>query len=181
MTRLSRDDRGQITTAVVVVGIVVVVWLGLVVVKFGQAIDERSHFQTAADAAALAGAQQIRAQIPGLVRISIEGAGTGKFMSAARGLGQEAAMDFAGRAGSDVTNYSYDPISDTVRVSVIGRAESLVVGSPLKATAVARVGLMLDECQIPDTSGDISCGDLRIRMGMSESKILEQFTPRLES
>jgi hypothetical protein len=192
MTRLSRDDRGQITTAVVIVGIVVVVWLGLVVVKFGQAIDEKSHFQTAADAAALAGAQQIRAQIPGRVRLFIEGAGVGAFMPDAPGLGQGAAVDFAGRAGSEVTSYSYDPFSDTVRVSVIGRDDSLVVGSPAKATATAeaRVGLILDRCQIPATAtststsssststsvssgtpppapSDIACGDLRIKMKLS--------------
>jgi hypothetical protein len=211
MTRLSRDDSGQITTAVVMVGIVAVVWLGLAVAKFGQAIDEKSHYQTAADAAALAGAQQIRTQIPGLLRISLEGSGAGSFMPDGCGrLGKDAAIDFAGRAGSEVTDYCYDPSSDTVRVSVIGRADSVVTGSPSKtrAKAEARVGLILGDCQMSGTStptvapsppstpsppapSDILCGDLPIRMtpnpggggeiDMSDSDILSLFTPRLKS
>jgi uncharacterized membrane protein len=195
MTRLSRDDSGQITTAVVIVGIVVVVWLGLAVTKFGQAVDERSHFQTAADAAALAGAQQIRKQIPELLQTSLDRSGIGSFMSNASDnvLGQDAAADFADRAKAEVTDYHYDPRSDTVTVFVRGRADSVVTGSSLKTTATAKagVGLILDGCRppIPPSSPlDISCGDLDIKMGGGDkidttaADILGQFaTPRLKS
>jgi uncharacterized membrane protein len=205
MTRVSRDDSGQITTAVVVVGIVIVVWLGLVVAKFGQAIDEKSHFQTAADAAALAGAQQIVKEIPGLVRTSIGGSGLGHFLSdGCSGQGLEAARGFAVTAGAEVKQYCYDSRNDTVLVAVEGKADSVVTGSPAKttATATAQVGLILGDCQLPVTPGptgtpttpppsDILCGNLPIRMGpgptggdivdMTDSEILGLFNPRLKT
>ena len=151
MTRLSRDDRGQITTALVMVGIVLLVALGLLVTKLGQATDQRSQVQSAADAAALAGAQQIRSQLPGLVLTAIRNQAKDPFAgSPACGMGNAEAADFALRAGASVTTYCYYPDSDTVQVSVESLSVS-VSGDRARADAQARVGMTLGPCDVLPT------------------------------
>lgn len=151
MTRLSRDDRGQITTALVMVGIVLLVALGLLVTKLGQATDARSKVQSAADAAALAGAQQIRKDVPGLVLTAIRDRAKNPFVQPECGMGRAQAMDFAGRAGAEVVTYCYHPETDTVQVSVESLSVS-VSGEKAKAAAEARVGRTLGECDVLPTS-----------------------------
>jgi Flp pilus assembly protein TadG len=149
MTRLRRDDRGQITTALVMVGIVLLVALGLLVTKLGQATDQKSKVQIAADAAALAGAQQIRKEVPELVRAAIRGRVADPFGNMGD-MGHAQAENFAGRAGAAVKTYSYDPDSDTVQVSVESSSAS-VSGEPAKAEAQARVGKTLGRCNVLPT------------------------------
>lgn len=183
MIRLMRDDRGQITTALVLVGTVLVVAFGAYVTKLGQATDQVSHVQTAADAAALAAAQQIRNDVPALLLAAVLGGDTTPFNC---GLGAGAASDFANRSGAQVVQYCYYAESDTVQVSVAGLSDS-VSGSPAKAKAESRVGLGLGPCVVPeaptpasappsppspapttppppppDVSGEVRCGDLRV-------------------
>lgn len=147
MTRLGRDDRGQITTALVMVGIVLLVALGLLVTKLGQATDQKSKVQIAADAAALAGAQQIRKDVPGLVLTAIRDRAMNPFAQNPCGMGREQAMDFAGRAGAEVVTYCYDPDTDTVQVSVESLSVS-VSGEKAMAAAEARVGMTLGACNV---------------------------------
>lgn len=149
MTRLSRDDRGQITTALVMVGIVMLVALGLLVTKLGQAADQKSKVQIAADAAALAGAQQIRMEAPGRILSAIgSGHGGNPFPgNGCIGVGQDAAKDFADRAGAAVTEYCYTPSTDTVQVYVKNRDWDVSVSAaPARAQAEARVGWPLGAC-----------------------------------
>jgi uncharacterized membrane protein len=147
MTRLRQDDRGQITTALVMVGIVLLVALGLLVTKLGQATDQKSKVQTAADAAALAGAQQIRKEVPQLVLTAIHDGAANPFVLNPCGMGEAQARDFAGRAGAAVTEYCYFPGTDTVQVKVESSSLS-VSGSKAMAKAEARVGRTLGDCGV---------------------------------
>jgi len=131
------------------VGIVLLVGLGLWVTKLGQATDQKSKVQIAADAAALAGAQQIRKEVPELVRAAIRGRVADPFGNMC-GMGRTQAADFARRAGAAVTTYCYYPHSDTVQVSVESSSVS-VSGDPAKADAAARVGKTLSRCSVLPT------------------------------
>lgn len=145
MNRLRRDDGGQITTALVIVGTVLVVSLGLLVTKLGQATDQRSQVQSAADAAALAGAQQIRHDAPLQILNAIRAGGGGNFVS---GMGHEKASELANRGGAQLVQYCYSPLDDTVTVAVDSLNNS-ASGSPAKAGAVSQVGLALGDCKVP--------------------------------
>jgi hypothetical protein len=145
MSRLRRDDGGQITTALVIVGTVLVVALGLLVTRLGQATDQKSQVQTAADAAALAGAQQIRHDAPIEILRAIRARERGDFGC---GMGREKASELANRGGASLVQYCYSPGDDTVSVLVDSLANS-ASGSPAKAGAVSRVGLALGFCTVP--------------------------------
>ena len=94
---LKRDDRGQVTTALVIIGTVLVVALGMLATKLGQATDQKSQVQSAADAAALAGAPRIRPDAPGPIVLAIKSGGEADFT---RGLGQPAAAAMANVRGA---------------------------------------------------------------------------------
>jgi hypothetical protein len=148
MTRLRRDERGQITTAVVMVGIVMTAAIGVAVLKLGEATDEKSQVQNAADAAALAGARQIRDEASEMILGFIEG---GRYVRPVCTMGSEAALEYAIRAGATLTGYCYYPELDTVEVDVQSSVPGGVSGAPAKATATARLGLALRDCSaLPD-------------------------------
>jgi hypothetical protein len=146
MKRLKWDDRGQITTALVIVVTVLVVGLAMLATKLGQATDEKGQVQIAADAAALAAAQRIgQDDLPEMLTAFLGG---DPHAFGCRGTGREAASDFAQRGGARLTQYCYYSGSGTVEVSVDSLSNS-ASGSPAKAQAVARVGLALDDCVPP--------------------------------
>ena len=199
MTRIRGNDRGQITTALVIVGTVMVVALAVVVTKLGQATDQKSQVQSAADAAALAGAQQIRSDAPGLILAALLPGGDKAPFNC--GMGRAAASDFANRAGARVVQYCYIAGSDTIQVLVYSETNS-VSGAPAKAKAEARLGLALGDCVVPtptptptptpNIDATVRCGDLLIpidfdgasggvRIRLSDSEIRGLFTPALKS
>jgi len=146
MIRLGQRDRGQITTALVIVGTVIVVALGVAASKLGQATDQKSLVQNAADASALAAAQQIRADAPGQIREAILRGGGGFGCD----LGEGAASDFANRSLANLVQYCYDAERDSVEVGVQSQANS-ASGVPAVATATASLGLRLGPCSVPPT------------------------------
>jgi uncharacterized membrane protein len=194
MSRLRRDDRGQITTALVMVGIVLLVALGLLVTKLGQATDAKSKVQSAADAAALAGAQQIRKEVPELVSTAIQDGGASPFVLDPGEMGVKQAWDFAGRAGAAVIEYSYIPDTDTVHVKVESLSLS-VSGSKAVAVAEARVGKTLGVCAAASPSPangkvTLTCGGLSLLVALDAaggitqqglSDVFDMFEPALKS
>lgn len=147
MSRLRKDDLGQITTALVMVGTVMVCALAVFATQLGQATDQKSRAQSAADAAALAGAQQIAKDAPELALKALlpDVGGQHKPDQFDRLVGKDSASAFALRAGARLVSYYYDVDSDTVRATVIS-LDSLA-GSSARATAEARVGVDLGECE----------------------------------
>jgi hypothetical protein len=144
---LKQNDLGQITTALVMVGTVMVFALAMVAAKLGQATDQKSQVQSAADAVALAGAQQIAKDAPELAVKSLLSDLAGQVQQDHYDCraGQVSALDFAQRAGVQLVTYCYELPSDTVHVTVSSLTKS-VSGLTAKATAEARVGVSLGEC-----------------------------------
>lgn len=151
-------DAGQVATAVMIVvtaGLVAVTTLG--VLRLGAAVDERGQAQTAADAAALGGATDIR---DGLVETLASLRSPEGFVDLFTcGLGRDGAVDLAARNRAEVTSYCYDPLSDRVEVSVENRASGDPATGVAAASAVASVGLAPAECTFePDPSASPSPG-----------------------
>jgi len=142
-----KGEAGQGTLEYVgmIIVAVMVVALGVLVTKLGQATDQKSEVQSAADAAALAGAQEIRKEAPALILAAILAGGGGPL---ACGLGRGEASNLANRGRARVVQYCYYPVEDTVRVSVDSLANS-AAGTPAHATAEAQLGLSLDSCVLP--------------------------------
>ena len=108
------------------------------------ATDEVSGLQTAADAAALAGAQAIARDAPKAIKEAVK---TGSAIPC--GLGHSEAQEFAARNGASVTGYCYYPVQDRVEVTVRSQGV-LESGNHESTTAVAELGLTLGPCVLPD-------------------------------
>jgi hypothetical protein len=154
--RRRSGDAGQVATAVMLVvtaGLVAVTTLG--VLRLGAAVDERGQAQTAADAAALGGATDIR---DGLVETLTGLRSPEGFVDLFTcGSGRDGALDLAARNGAEVTSYCYDPLTDRAEVSVENRASGDPATGVAVASAVASVGLAPAECTFePDPSASPS-------------------------
>ena len=109
-----------------------------------SATDEVSGLQTAADAAALAGAQAIARDAPQAIKDAVRDGG-----GIPCGLGRGEAQSFAARNGATVTSYCYYPVQDRSEVTVRSQAV-LESGRREDASAVAELGLRLGPCVLPD-------------------------------
>src|SRR5512142_3012051 len=141
-------DSGQLPTA-----LIILVFFGMLIVLFwimlpiGEATDQKAGSQAAADAAALAAAQQIGDDLPDVITTAAARAtDTGRlldlFSDLAGGYGREAAIDFANRNGSSVTAYNYARAVDQVEVTVQER-RATVNGDHAASRARAAIGLRL--------------------------------------
>lgn len=127
MRRL-RDESGQMMTALVI-GLAMALLLVVVVafVPIGAATNEKTRSQTAADAAALAGAEAVRERwvdtdtAPGRLFYGDDpgnGGGVGLHLGVRRGDGRSAADDYARRNDAQVLRYELFPGAGRVEVSV---------------------------------------------------------------
>jgi hypothetical protein len=109
-----------------------------------SATDEVSSLQTAADAAALAGAQAIARDAPQAIKDAVSNGG-----GIPCGLGRGEAQAFAARNGANVTGYCYYPVQDRIEVTVRSQAV-LESGRQENASAVSELDLRLGPCVLPD-------------------------------
>lgn len=109
-----------------------------------SATDEVSSLQTAADAAALAGAQAIARDAPQAIKDAVRNGG-----GIPCGLGRGEAQAFAARNGANVTGYCYYPVQDRIEVTVRSQAV-LESGRQENASAVSELDLRLGPCVLPD-------------------------------
>lgn len=139
-----RHDEGQVTTALAMIVGLILVALGFsYVAKLAQVEDQAAGLQTAADAAALAGAQAIVRDMPD----AIEGVMTsGRLLPG--GLGSDAAASYASRNDATLVSYRYLPLADRVEVTVRS-TRPLVTGGYEEATAWTRIGLRVGPCVLP--------------------------------
>jgi hypothetical protein len=109
-----------------------------------SATDEVSSLQTAADAAALAGAQAIARDAPQAIKDAVRNGG-----GIPCGLGRSEAQAFAARNGANVTGYCYYPVQDRIEVTVRSQAV-LESGRQESTSAIAELDLRLGPCVLPD-------------------------------
>ena len=168
----------------VTVGLVAVTTLG--VLRLGAAVDESGQARTAADAAALGGATDIR---DGLVETLAGLRSPDDLLDLFPcGAGREGALDLAASNGADVTSYCYDALADRVEVTVRNRASGDPATGVATASAVASVGLAPAGCtwdpdpsatpsEPPDDSVlSLTCGDLAVEFEVGDGG-LELKTP----
>jgi hypothetical protein len=143
--RVRSGDAGQVATAVMIavtVGLVAVTTLG--VLRLGAAVDESGQARTAADAAALGGATDIR---DGLVETFADLRSPDDLLDLFPcGLGRDGAIELAASNGADVTSYCYDALADRVEVSVRNRASGDPATGVATSAAAASVGLAPAGC-----------------------------------
>jgi hypothetical protein len=133
-----RDEEGAAASALLVAAVLV----GLAIftymaIPFGAAVDAKAQDRTAADAAALAGAEGVREDL-------LAGLGSAGFPSSwtdlpgAAGLGRAEAESYARYNGSTLVSYFFDPTDGTAHAEVEGHP---VDGEPSRSDAVAQVDL----------------------------------------
>lgn len=134
----THDERGAAASALLVtallIGFAAFVYLA---VPFGTAVDAKAQNRTAADAAALAGAEGVREDL--LASIGSDGVpGSWTDLPGAAGLGQPAAAEYAALNGGRLVEYWFDPVDGTAHATVEGRGFD---GEPSRSSAVAQVDL----------------------------------------
>jgi len=150
-TSLTHDtERGQVTTGLIVMvilGLTAVATLGVFVLARG--VDDRSQAQTAADAAALAGAGVLDDALPEVLGLlSDKDTDLASYVGCA--LGQADAEEYAAANGATVTSYCFDLAAGEVTVEVrMNEPVSDDVG-PAEAGATASTGLDLSSCLFQD-------------------------------
>ncbi|MFT3875686.1 MAG: hypothetical protein QM708_04595 [Propioniciclava sp.] len=145
MGRDTGKEAGIATTAIIIMASVLLLALGFwYTQRVAKMEDQAGALQTAADAAALAGAQMIVADSPTLLRRLVNGYGL-----PAGGEGQSAASTFAARNGASLVHYHYAASTGRLEVRVRSSAR-LESGRREEASATARVGLRLGACSLPD-------------------------------
>ena len=144
-SQAQRNERGQVAMWLILVVAAGLIGLGATAyTRLVSATDEISGLQTAADSAALAGAQSIAKDAPQAIKDAVLGGG-----SLPCGLGRGEAQSFASRNGAEVTSYCYHPIQDKVEVTV--RSEKVLESGQKESTkATAELGLKLGPCKVPD-------------------------------
>jgi hypothetical protein len=140
-----RRERGQAAMWLVLTMAFLFLALGVTAYsRLVSATDEVSGLQSAADAAALAGAQSIARDAPEAIKDAVRTGG-----GIPCGLGRSEAQDFAARNGATVTEYCYFPVQDRIEVTVRSQAV-LESGQRESTSAVAELDLRLGPCVLPD-------------------------------
>lgn len=140
-----RAENGQAPTAIIVVVAVLLLALAMLYLpRLAKASGQADAIQSAADAAALAGAQQIAKDAPGaLVSALVSGHGL------SCGMGQVAASSFADRNGTNLVSYCYHPTTDRVEV-VVESKNVTETGRRERRSATGSLSLDLGPCELPD-------------------------------
>ncbi|MPZ86774.1 MAG: hypothetical protein GEU81_01650 [Nitriliruptorales bacterium] len=125
----ARGERGQVLPALLLLALALLAG-GVLLFQVGWASTLRAGAVTAADAAALAGAQDVRAQLEG----GVLGLGLINPSGVNERRVRRAAADWAQRNGGTLTAFDYDPSGPYVRVEVES-AERMDGGSGLEDTA----------------------------------------------
>ena len=143
--RACRAESGQVAMWLILVVAAGLIGLGATAYsRLISATDQVSGLQTAADSAALAGAQSIVRDAPQAIKDAVLNGG-----GLPCGLGRTAAQNFASRNGAEVTGYCYYPVQDRVEVTV--RSTKVLESGQRESTdAVAELGLKLGPCTLPD-------------------------------
>lgn len=122
----------------------------LAIIPLGRATDEASRSKTAADAAALAGAEHVAAVLFQALD-SATLANRGRIFSELRcSLGRAPAADFATRNAARLTRYCYRPGRDRIEVHAERLDPGVGDAGPADAGSVASVGMALAHCRWED-------------------------------
>lgn len=207
-----RRESGAATTLLVLGLSVLLICFGFWYVQNLAQVEEKGGvLQSAADAAALAGAQSIVSGSPEWVRELVNGNAVLR-----GGLGQSVANEFARRNNSTLVFYQYHAGQDLI-ILRIRSMEPLVTGRHEEAEARARVGFRAGACvlssELPrptptrswsypeagtptpaplDYDGLARCGDLtvpvrvsgvnrRVSVSLRDDEIKSLFAPSLET
>ena len=111
-----RGEQGQVSTAILMSFTFVLLTIAMMAIpNFTRAGTERTGLDSAADAAALAGAQQVQEMLPQIVEAYARSGGESPAVGS---IGAESAISFAERNGSHVVMYQYTPVDGLVSVTV---------------------------------------------------------------
>lgn len=140
-----RTEEGAAASALLVtavlVGFAIFVYMAI---PLGSAVDAKARNRTAADAAALAGAEGVREDL--LASIGSDGVpGSWSDLPGAAGLGRHAAERYAAYNDARLVAYHFDPYDGTAHVEVEGQE---VDGQLSRSRAVAQVDL--PQCEAMD-------------------------------
>lgn len=143
LARRVRGDDGQMMAPLVIfLGITILAFTVSILVPVGAATNERSRSQTAADAAALAGAEELRKDW--VYRVTAPVLLTMAIPPVHLSDGRASATTYASTNGSRVTSYSFDR-SSTVRVEVESNTAAFPERNPSRSSrAEARSTVEMD-------------------------------------
>lgn len=144
LRRRAEDDSGQVATGLIICAVLALVAVTFwVMLPIGSAVNQKSSAQNAADAAALAGADDVIEHV--IQDVSTLPVGPFEPKTFFCGLGESDARRLAQSNGAHVTSYCYDWRRDEAAVAVASN-KALSGGQHSKAKAVARTGVPWGAC-----------------------------------
>jgi len=144
-----RSESGQVTTALVMVVTVALVAVAISgVLLLSRGVDEKSKAQSAADAAALAGAGALYPEITNILSLLSRKSDLADLVGC--GFGQDRASTYAAKNDASLTSYCFDFPRDRVEASVRMHDRVSDEVGPAVAEAVAATGLNLAACSWRD-------------------------------
>lgn len=148
MRRKAEDDSGQVATGLIICSVLALIAVTFwVMLPVGSAVNQKSGAQNAADAAALAGADDvINHVVADLATLPVGPFEPHTFFC---GLGAADARTLAQDNGAQVTSYCYDWQADQATVQVASN-KALSGGQHSKAKAVAQTGVPWADCHFTD-------------------------------
>lgn len=144
LPRGAGDDSGQVATGLIICAVLALIAITFwVMLPIGSAVNQKSGAQNAADAAALAGADDVIDHVvDDLTTLPVEPFAPDTFFC---GLGESDARKLAQANGAHVTSYCYDWHRDEATVHVATN-KALPGGQHSRAKAVARTGVPWGDC-----------------------------------
>ncbi|MFC6708043.1 pilus assembly protein TadG-related protein [Flexivirga alba] len=138
------DDSGQVATGLIICSVLALIAVTFwVMLPIGSAVNQKSGTQNAADAAALAGADNVIDHV--VDDIATLPVGPFEPHTFFCGLGATDARTLAQNNGAHLTSYCYDWQSDEATVQVASN-QALSGGQHSKAKAVAKTGVPWGDC-----------------------------------
>ncbi|WP_166139796.1 pilus assembly protein TadG-related protein [Nocardioides ochotonae] len=147
--RRRRDESGQVTTGLIIAVVVALIAVAISgVALLARGVDEKSQAQSAADAAALAGAGALSELLPQLLAMMTSRDDLGGTAGCA--FGQDRASTYAQKNDATLTAYCFDFRRGEVEASVQMNDPVSDEIDAAEARAVASTGLDLSTCSWND-------------------------------
>jgi len=145
-TQAISQETGAAATALLVLAFVVsIAFVFVAVLLLLKGTDQAARTQTAVDAAALAGAQDVRKKILNDLWTIDSQASLASLLNYHDG--RIAASQYAQRNGAELRSYEVEPLSGVIHVEVAHSKKTRAGGGQVKSVAEANLGLSLTHCK----------------------------------
>lgn len=142
---VSKDSGAAATALLLLAFVVSIAFVFVAVLPLLKGTDQAARTQTAVDAAALAGAEDVRKKILNDLWTIDSEASLASLLNSHDG--RMAASQYAQRNGAELQSYQVEPLTGKIHVKVAHSKKTRASGGHVKSVAEANLGLSLTHCK----------------------------------